>query len=80
MYNIYNICMYAIFDIDIYIYIYVLCIYNDIRACNRAFDGPDSTTFGLEPNFGCCTANFDQGSFSYGLLFSTYPLTSTSPL
>lgn len=24
-------------------------------------DGPDSTGFGVAPNFGCCTANFNQG-------------------
>jgi len=24
-------------------------------------DGPDSNIYGLEPNFGCCTANFVQG-------------------
>jgi hypothetical protein len=24
-------------------------------------NGPDSNTFGLEPNFGCCTANMHQG-------------------
>jgi hypothetical protein len=24
-------------------------------------DGPASNLFGLEPNFGCCTANFNQG-------------------
>jgi len=24
-------------------------------------DGPDSTIFGVEPNFGCCTANLQQG-------------------
>jgi uncharacterized protein len=24
-------------------------------------DGPESNLFGLDPNFGCCTANFNQG-------------------
>lgn len=24
-------------------------------------DGPDSNIYGLEPNFGCCTANYNQG-------------------
>ena len=24
-------------------------------------DGPDSTGFGVAPNFGCCTANLNQG-------------------
>ncbi|MGA8727796.1 MAG: beta-L-arabinofuranosidase domain-containing protein [Terracidiphilus sp.] len=24
-------------------------------------DGPESNLYGLEPNFGCCTANFNQG-------------------
>lgn len=26
-----------------------------------ANDGPDAELYGLEPNFGCCTANFNQG-------------------
>jgi hypothetical protein len=35
-------------------------------ACTRAqrqwsTNGPDSNLFGLQPNFGCCTANFHQG-------------------
>jgi DUF1680 family protein len=39
---------------------------NEINAMHTdphvwASDGPDSTIFGLQPNFGCCTANFVQG-------------------
>ncbi len=28
---------------------------------NWTTNGPDSNTFGLEPNFGCCTSNMHQG-------------------
>lgn len=38
---------------------------NQVRATNEPrpwFNNePDSNTFGLEPNFGCCTANMHQG-------------------
>ena len=39
---------------------------NEISACTTnphvwQTDGPDSTLFGVQPNFGCCTANFNQG-------------------
>ena len=37
-------------------------------------DGPDSTGFGVAPNFGCCTANFNQGwpKFASGLFFQKH--------
>ena len=31
------------------------------RARDWASNGPESNMFGLEPNFGCCTANMHQG-------------------
>ncbi len=41
---------------------------NQIRCCKLPEDhvkwgtnGPEANMFGLEPNFGCCTANFNQG-------------------
>ncbi|GAC1647703.1 MAG: glycoside hydrolase family 127 protein [Acidobacteriaceae bacterium] len=33
----------------------------DVNARQWSTNGPDSNLFGLEPNFGCCTANFHQG-------------------
>ncbi|MBZ5514680.1 MAG: glycoside hydrolase family 127 protein, partial [Acidobacteriia bacterium] len=32
-----------------------------LRGRNWTTNGPDSNIFGLEPNFGCCTANMHQG-------------------
>ncbi len=37
----------------------VECSIRDNRPWNT--NGPDANLFGLEPNFGCCTANFSQG-------------------
>eukprot|EP00051_Salpingoeca_urceolata_P028392 m.486606 g.486606 ORF g.486606 m.486606 type:complete len:766 (+) comp24518_c0_seq1:130-2427(+) len=54
-------------------------------------DGPSAETYGLEPNYGCCTANFNQGwpKFASMAVFSTsdggaavgllIPLTATLP-
>jgi hypothetical protein len=41
-------------------------------------DGPESNLYGLEPNFGCCTANFHQGwpKFAASLFMAS---TSQSP-
>jgi len=36
----------------------VLC---DVQTREWTTNGPDSNIFGLEPNFGCCTANMHQG-------------------
>jgi uncharacterized protein len=36
----------------------VLC---SLRPRQWTTNGPESNLFGLEPNFGCCTANFHQG-------------------
>ena len=36
----------------------VLC---SLRARRWVSNGPESNLFGLEPNFGCCTANMHQG-------------------
>jgi DUF1680 family protein len=36
----------------------VLCT---LRQRNWTNNGPESNLFGLEPNYGCCTANFHQG-------------------
>jgi len=33
----------------------------DIQRRDWTTNGPESNLFGLEPNFGCCTANFHQG-------------------
>ena len=37
-------------------------------------DGPESNIYGLEPNFGCCTANFHQGwpKFTASLWMATH--------
>src|SRR5690606_15466313 len=37
----------------------VICHVTEDRPYTN--NGPDANTFGLEPNFGCCTANRHQG-------------------
>lgn len=38
---------------------------NQVQVCRNSkpwtTNGPESNLYGLEPNFGCCTANFHQG-------------------
>ncbi len=44
-------------------------------------DGPESNLFGLEPNFGCCTANYHQGwpKFANSLWMSSGSGSASSP-
>ena len=38
-----------------------------------ATDGPNSTLYGLAPNYGCCTANFNQGwpKYTFNIFFTS---------
>ncbi|EGD77577.1 hypothetical protein PTSG_08674 [Salpingoeca rosetta] len=44
---------------------------NDVHVWTH--DGPDAETYGLAPNYGCCTANFNQGwsKFAHMIVFTT---------
>ncbi len=44
-------------------------------------DGPESNLYGLEPNFGCCTANFHQGwpKFTNSLFMASFATDTDSP-
>lgn len=39
----------------------VECSIRDGENCSWSTNGPDANLFGLEPNYGCCTADLSQG-------------------